>query len=159
MRNIDMGSKWISALRGPLLGVVVLLGVAGAAGKSGAVGAEAAVPVAGATDPGKPVSFKADLQPILDENCVACHQTGAAQQGLILEDGRAFAAIVNVPSREAKMALVTPGAPDSSYLLHKLEGSHLGVGGTGARMPLGLPIDAAKAMAVRKWIEEGAKDN
>src|SRR6266404_3585185 len=34
-----------------------------------------------------PTGFAERIQPILDANCVACHQTGSAQQGLVLEAG------------------------------------------------------------------------
>ena len=111
------------------------------------------------TSPAKMVSFKADLQPILNENCVACHQEGSAEEGLILEDGKAHAHLVRAASHESKLALVAPGAPEASYLLLKLEGSHIRAGGSGARMPLGDPLDAKQVAMFRSWIAAGAANN
>lgn len=104
------------------------------------------------------VSFKADVQPILDENCVACHQSGSPAQGLALEDGKSWKALVRAPSRESKLMLVAPGDPDGSYVVHKLEGTqgHLGAG---AQMPLGDPISPAKVAIIRHWIASGAPQN
>jgi mono/diheme cytochrome c family protein len=143
------------AMRWAVPGVLVAIAAIGAACTSNTV---AAVPAAdGGT--GRAISFKTDLQPILDENCVACHQSGSAEQGLVLEDSKAHADLVRVPSHEAKLALVTPGAPEASYLLRKLEGSHIEAGGSGARMPLGDPLDPKQVMMFRKWIAAGAENN
>ena len=35
---------------------------------------------------GRPVDFEKDIQPILDEKCVACHNVAIAESKLILED-------------------------------------------------------------------------
>ena len=35
---------------------------------------------------GRPVEFEKDIQPILDEKCVACHNVAIAESKLILED-------------------------------------------------------------------------
>ncbi len=105
------------------------------------------------------VSFSRDIQPILDENCVACHQSGSAEQGLMLEAKMAYRHIVGVASKESKSALVVPGKPDQSYLLAKLTGAQIKLGGRGARMPLGDPLPPAKIALVRAWIAAGAPKN
>ncbi len=105
------------------------------------------------------VSYSRDIQPIFDENCAACHQTGSAEQGLVLAGDKAFQGIVRVPSKESKLDLVSPGQPDQSYLLAKLAGTQVKVGGHGAQMPLGDPISPAKVQLVRSWIAAGAPRN
>ena len=35
---------------------------------------------------GRPVEFEKDIQPILDEKCVACHNVAIAESKLVLED-------------------------------------------------------------------------
>ncbi len=112
------------------------------------------VPAQGAVSP----SFSRQIQAILDANCVACHQAGAAQQGLVLESGAAYAN-VGKRSAEASMNLIEPGSPDSSYLFHKVNGTHLEANGQGARMPLGGALEAADIEAIRLWILGGAKNN
>jgi len=103
-------------------------------------------------------SFSRQIQPILDANCVACHQAGAAQQGLVLESAAAYAN-VGKRSAEAAMNLIEPGSPDSSYLFQKVNGTHLRANGQGARMPLGGALEAADIEAIRLWILAGAKND
>jgi hypothetical protein len=104
-------------------------------------------------------SFKNDVQPVFDANCVSCHQEGGAQQGLVLESGKSHAAIVGRPSSEAHALLVAPSAPDSSYLFAKILGTHVSAGGRGARMPLGGALSGTDVETIRGWIAGGAKDN
>lgn len=104
-------------------------------------------------------SFAKEVQPIFDDNCVACHQTGSAQQALILEPGKSFAAIVGVKSKESASMLVAPGKAEQSYLLLKLEGKHQQAGGTGAQMPLGDALTSAQIATVQQWIDAGAQNN
>ena len=111
--------------------------------------------IATATD----ATFKATVQPIFDANCVACHQSGAATQGLNLEGGISYAALVNRRSTQSELMLVTPKAPDSSYLLLKVLGTHGGAGGKGARMPIGGTLAPGDVRVLRDWIAAGAKDN
>ena len=106
-----------------------------------------------------PAGFAERIQPILDANCVACHQTGSAQQGLVLEAGLAYSNLVSQKSRESDLVLVRPGAPESSYLVHKLRGSHLTVHGSGARMPLGGSLEADDLQAIVEWIRLGANND
>lgn len=55
------------------------------------------------------------------------------------------------------MPLVTPGDSSQSYLMYKLDGTHLGVGGSGDSMPPGLPLlDQDTRDSIRGWIDEGA---
>ncbi len=105
------------------------------------------------------VKFASTVQPIFDANCVACHQSGAAQQGLNLESGRAQAAIVNHRSAVVDRVLVVPGSPASSYLLLKVLGTHGEVGGKGVRMPMTGDLTSADIQSLRDWIAAGAKDD
>ena len=67
--------------------------------------------------------------------------------------------VVNVPAAEApKLVRVVPGKPDDSYLVMKLEGTHIEQGGNGAQMPFGAPPLPREDIArIRQWIAEGAK--
>ena len=104
-------------------------------------------------------SFAKDVQPIFDNNCVACHQSVGAQQALILEPGKSFANIVGVKSKESGLRLITPDNAGQSYLLLKLEGKQQQAGGSGAQMPLGDALSPAQIATVQQWIEAGAPDN
>jgi mono/diheme cytochrome c family protein len=106
----------------------------------------------------QPVKFEVDIQPIFDENCVSCHQSSGAPHGLVLEDGKSWRNLLEGRSEESKLALVAPGKPDQSYLLHKLAGTQ-GRTGNGAQMPPGDPLSLDKIASVRRWIEAGAPNN
>jgi len=105
------------------------------------------------------VKYASTIQPIFDANCVSCHQTGAAQQGLNLESGSSYAAIVNHRSSVIDRMLVVPGSPASSYLLLKVLGTHGEVGGKGVRMPMGGDLPTSDIQSLRDWIAGGAKDD
>jgi len=97
-------------------------------------------------------AFRTSVQPILNTRCVACHQDAARAGGLSLQRTSAPASLLGVSSREARMALVTPGDPLRSYLFRKTAGTHLEVGGNGARMPLGGRLTEAEIKAIEAWI-------
>ncbi len=83
-----------------------------------------------------------------------CHSGGTPPQGLNLEDGNAFANLVNVASTQVpSLSRVSPGDPDNSYLIQKLEGT----AAVGNRMPFGgAPLDQAVIDDIRQWIADGA---
>lgn len=84
-----------------------------------------------------------------------CHAGPNPQQSLNLSAGQARENLVNVQSRERpELFRVEPGAPDNSYLIHKIEGRSSIVG---QQMPLGQePLSPNEINAIRTWIEEGA---
>lgn len=124
--------------------------------------AVAAVGAAYAQSPGdKPVSFKDDIQPLLNSQCVFCHVTGAENGGLNLGRRESHASLM-AASTEAPMPRVSPGDPSKSYLLHKLKGTHLEVGGSGSAMPMydpPKPFPKEHLDLVERWIREGAQKN
>jgi mono/diheme cytochrome c family protein len=92
--------------------------------------------------------------------CSACHNPngGAFRQvGLDLSTaGTSYDSLVGVASRQ-KLGLprVAPGDPESSYLLHKLEGRTDIIGG---RMPNRGPyLSEGQIAIVRRWIQLGAR--
>lgn len=77
-----------------------------------------------------------------------------------LHPGAAYASLVGVPSVESQLKRVEPGAPERSYLMHKLDGTHLDAGGSGEQMPFGAAaLDEATRQTVRAWISAGAKND
>lgn len=138
-----------------LLGLSVVIGLASeplVAGGNSSVQNSAELPL---------VSLAFDLQPIFDTYCVQCHLLESAQGGLVLENGEAWGNLVNIDSTQAALKRVDPGNPGPSYLLHKLGGTHIQVGGTGQIMPFGVPagIDDDSVELIARWISEGAADN
>ena len=93
--------------------------------------------------------------------CTNCHAPQGAQPavgGLNLTNAVAYASLVNAPAPERRtLNLVTPGDPENSYLIHKLEGSHNIIG---VRMPFGGPyLSSNQILVIRRWIEIGAPNN
>ena len=107
------------------------------------------------------VSFRRDIQPILNARCVVCHVAGAESAGLNLQRSMALNHLLGVPSTQAPLDRVTPGAPEDSYLVHKLRGTQAKVGGSGAAMPFTdgnvAPLSDAELRLIERWIAEGAR--
>lgn len=96
--------------------------------------------------------FRRTVQPILNSNCVACHQDAAAASGLSLQRTSAPGSLIAIPSQETSLALVTPGDPSKSYFFRKITGTHQETGGIGERMPLGGELPAEDIKAIENWI-------
>jgi hypothetical protein len=116
---------------------------------------------AGEQEPGpEPVSFARDIAPLLKTRCAICHMTGQEPGSMALHPGKAYASLVNMASVQSALLRVKPGAPEQSYLLLKLDGTHLDAGGQGVRMPFGMaPLDEITRQRIRDWIAAGAANN
>jgi cytochrome c553 len=93
--------------------------------------------------------------------CINCHTDAGRTPagGLVLLDGRSYQALVGQPSRfKAGAILVVPGDPDTSYMIHKLDGA---ADIAGARMPRGTGpfLTSGQMQIIRRWIELGAKND
>ena len=103
------------------------------------------------------------VQPIFTGNCTfsGCHAGSSPAQGMSLVAGQAFSNVVNVPAIELPtMNRVTPNQPDNSYLVHKVQDTHVDVGGSGGRMPLNRsPLSQSDIDLIRAWMQAGAQSN
>jgi hypothetical protein len=117
---------------------------------------------------GGPATFSGGVQPIFTNSCAlsGCHTGDSPPLGLNLSAGNAYANTVNVPASETAsttmLMRILPGQPDSSYLVHKIQGTHLDedVGGSGSRMPLsGCCLSSGQIATIRDWIAAGAVNN
>lgn len=99
------------------------------------------------------------VRPIFTRSCAetACHAPPYLSQGLDLATDEGLRArVVGVLSRQSPFPLVSPGRPTASYLLRKLEGTHLDAGGSGVTMPQDEALPPEDVTAIRAWILEGA---
>ncbi len=90
---------------------------------------------------------------------MGCHAGAAPAQGMSLEPGSAFGEIVGVPASECMdgRLRVEPGAPTTSYLIHKLTGVAMC---SGNMMPArGSSIPSSQLALIQGWICEGAPNN
>jgi mono/diheme cytochrome c family protein len=102
------------------------------------------------------LSFNDTIQPILSENCYACHgpDPGGRKAGLRLDRGE-FAFAPHQDSHEKYPAAIIPGNPDKSPLVHRIETKNVK-----DRMP---PPEAHKTLKpeqialLREWVKQGAQ--
>lgn len=137
----------------PRLFVIALLAVAAAACD------EKLSDIAGPT-PGLEPTFSSLQREILTPSCTPCHTNvgRAPAGGLNLLSDVSYASLVNVASSQKSGAIrVIPGNPDGSYLVQKLEGT---AGIVGTRMPRNAtPLTDGQMLIVRRWIQDGAKND
>jgi hypothetical protein len=105
------------------------------------------------------LSFKKDVQPVVNKECLDCHSAEKHKGKLDLSEANAYKNLVNAPSDELPaMMRVKPGDPDNSYLWLKLE--HKTKEGSG--MPKGLfgakSLPQDQKDVIRNWIAQGAKE-
>jgi mono/diheme cytochrome c family protein len=131
--------------------LVLLAGIAALAAGNGA-NPEVHLDAPGST-------YSAEIVPLLEANCATCHLTGEEAGGMSLVGDDAIGFLVGKPSEEVPgLMRVVPGEPDKSYLVMKLEGTHILHGGSGAQMPFGAPPLSLEQIArVRQWIAQGAR--
>ncbi len=104
----------------------------------------------------KKISFNDTIQPILSENCYACHgpDPGGRKAGLRLDRGE-FAFAPHQDSHEKFEPAIVPGNPDKSPLVRKIEAKN-----PKDRMP---PPEAHKTLKpeeialLREWVKQGAQ--
>jgi methionine-rich copper-binding protein CopC len=146
--QIDRYGSWAA--------LMLLAGAAGCAGNGQGLD-QNGQPISAGGSTGGPVT--ADFQSIQDNVftpiCSKCHIGGGAPEGLQLDAAHSYNLLVGVPSAEQPSLLrVKPSDPDSSYMVHKIEGLP---GITGGQMPLGeTPLPQATIDAIRQWVTNGA---
>ncbi|MBK7827890.1 hypothetical protein [Nannocystis sp.] len=118
---------------------------------------------------GDPLRFTPDVWPILQVNCLRCHETADGEMtpgppspkpGLVLgadDPAFAYAALINKPAVFAPALIyVVPGSVATSYLFHKLAGTQASVGGVGGSMPPGGMLTVDDMATIEAWIDGGA---
>ncbi len=110
-----------------------------------------------------------DVEPLMRASCgfgASCHGTaqpaGLVQLTLGSGDAAALRARLLANSRrEPSLALVTPGDPSASFLMHKLRGDFTGLpcapNACGERMPQrSNPLPEEEIALLERWIQQGA---
>jgi hypothetical protein len=111
-----------------------------------------------------PISYATDVQTVFDTHCITCHAGASAPEGMSLVAAVSYNNIVEHAAGEVgALKRVRSFRPDSSYLVHKIQGTQGTVGGGGARMPFGCSgascLDNATINLIRNWILQGAQNN
>ena len=89
-------------------------------------------------------SFEADIQPIFEAHCIACHQGASAQSGLVMETVEAL-----LKGGEKDGPSVIPGKSAESSLLLYLRGERQ------PQMPIGGdPLPAEQIDLIARWVDQ-----
>lgn len=108
----------------------------------------------GACNVEQPVSFSQDVRPILDANCLACHQAGG--QGYEAS-GLSMASYEDLMAGTEAGPMVIAGDVEGSNLLVLMEGR----ADPSISMPHGSlkPVPSEEIEVIRAWIAQGANNN
>jgi mono/diheme cytochrome c family protein len=109
--------------------------------------------VAGCSTTPRTVSYQRDVAPLLADNCAACHGPGAPgleASGFGVESYQA----VTTGGRSGPV--IKPGDPGASRLVTLIEGRDPTL-----RMPhvSGMKLTASQIATIRRWIEQGARND
>lgn len=97
------------------------------------------------------VSFFKDVMPILRKNnCTGCHQPAKQGGDYVMTE---FAALMK--GGESGSSAVMPGKPEKSYLIEQITPA----GGKAAMPKDAPPLSETDVATIRRWIEQGAKDD
>ena len=145
--QIDRYGSWAA--------LMLLAGAAGCAGNGQGLDQNGQPISTGGSGGPVTADFQSIQNNVFTPICSKCHIGGGAPEGLQLDAAHSYNLLVGVPSAEQPSLLrVKPSDPDSSYMVHKIEGLP---GITGGQMPLGeTPLPQATIDAIRQWITNGA---
>jgi Planctomycete cytochrome C len=101
------------------------------------------------------VSFKNDVQPILHDYCVSCHSPGGRGYN---KSGLDLTSYENLMKGTKFGPVVIPGNSETSTFTKLLTGTNRGL-----KMPAGLnasgTLDRQYILIMRKWVQQGARNN
>jgi mono/diheme cytochrome c family protein len=101
------------------------------------------------------ISFKHDVQPILHDHCISCHQPGG--KGYV-KSGLDLTSYDGLMKGTKYGPVVIPGNSEVSTFTKLLTGTNKGL-----KMPMGLnatgTLDRQYILIMRKWVAQGARNN
>ena len=102
------------------------------------------------TDIAQSISYFTQIRPILQASCQGCHQPAKSQGDYVMT---AFDAMV--AGGESGEVAIEPGDPSASFLMTRITP----VDGEAEMPPEGPPLADAEIDLIRRWVEQGAKDD
>jgi hypothetical protein len=100
--------------------------------------------------PDSNISYSKQVDPLFQQRCAlsGCHGGGSSQAGLDLLSP-SYSSLINHQPR-----LVTSGSSNNSLLVQRIDGR------LAPQMPyMSQPLNANQIAGIKKWIDEGAKNN
>ena len=116
------------------------------------------LPLTMAACTGEPtVSYSQDVKPILDQNCISCHQPGQAGEVASGFNMMTYDDLMRGLDKDGSRKMVVAGDVEGSNMLVLMEGR----ADPSISMPHGeqKPLPVADIETVRLWIKQGAKNN
>jgi WD40 repeat protein/mono/diheme cytochrome c family protein len=99
----------------------------------------------------KSVSYYRDIRPIFVQNCQGCHQPAKASGGYVMTSHAAL-----LKKGDSEEAGIVPGKPHESLVVTQITS----LNGEPPAMPRGKdPLPEHQVKLIKKWIEQGAKDD
>lgn len=100
------------------------------------------------------VSFSQDVKPILDQNCIECHQAGGSGMEA---SGFSMETFDDLMKGTNFGPMIVPGDPEGSNMLVLMEGR----ADPSISMPHGYrePVSTQDVQTIRLWIDQGARNN
>ena len=112
---------------------------------------QAAIKTPGANE----ISFRRDVQPILEDYCVNCHKSGGKGY---LKSGLDLTSYEGTMKGTKFGPVVIPGDSEASTFTKLLTGTNHGL-----KMPMGLngsgTLDRQYILVMKKWVKQGAQNN
>jgi hypothetical protein len=118
----------------------------------------------GTPDSGDVVTLSMLQEKIFTPKCAqsSCHLGKPPPQApMSLQTGRSHSELVSAPSIQATSLLrIDPKSISNSYLIHKVRGTSMDVGGSPTRMPLmQTPLEESEIVMIETWILRGAPND
>ena len=103
----------------------------------------------------KPVSFREQIQPILNSRCTKCHGTEARYGKIVLTS---YDSLMSSRTKSGKEPLATAGSPGQSrmYILCATKQSHFRMLPDTSNVT---PLPPAELELLGKWISQGMQNN
>ena len=100
------------------------------------------------------VSFSQDIKPLIDQNCISCHQAGGEGE---IASGFIMSSYDDLMKGAKFGPMIIAGDAEGSNMVVLMEGR----ADPSISMPHGQqkPISKADIQSIRLWIEQGAKNN
>jgi WD40 repeat protein len=106
--------------------------------------------VAVRADEGGPVSYYRELRPVFQARCQGCHQPAKPSGEFVMTP---FDRLLR--GGESEEAAIVPGNPDESHLLEVITPEN----GAAYMPPEGDPLSDQQRQLIRRWIQQGARDD
>ena len=103
----------------------------------------------------KPVSYHAQIQPILNDRCIQCHSPGRASEGVVLTS---YDSVMSSIATQHHKPIVVPGDPSASrlYLVSESDQLHFRMPPDSTKM---VPVPKDEVLLIGRWIQQGARNN